>query len=778
MTQKNGKGKSFTELRQQLRASGYSPIPVEGKNPGLGGWQKLHNIDDQTIATWAVEHPEKVNTGLLTRYMPTLDIDILDPDAAYAIEKLVRGRFQDQGAIVVRTGRAPKRAVLFHTAEPFNKITVNLVAPDGDTSQKLELLCDGQQVVGFGIHPDTGKPYTWQGINGALPALKELPAITEEEARQLVNDAAALLCEKFDYTRKKRSTGDGQSSAEDWSTLYANILTGADLHASINSLAMKMIVAGTDAGAVVNTLRALMNQCTAEHDARWKERYDDIPRSVATAEEKVSEEAERQETNNVLRMSLEEVHAAARKWFGQDFDLTSVNATCAVAASLKLGGDPVWMLLISGSGNAKTEVAQALAGAGALVTSTITSEGALLSATRPNKRGGGKTTGGLLPQLAPEGILVIKDFTSIIAMNNNTRPSVLAALREVHDGRWQRNVGVDGGKSLTWEGRIVIVAACTTAWDAAHAVLSSCGDRFVELRMDSTKNRRASGTQTLRNTGQEVQMRQEIAAAVGGLVLHAAEEVEPSSDEEIKRLVSAADIVTLSRTGVERDYQGNVINAHMPEAPTRFAKQLMQVVRGAVAIGMMREEAMNLALRIAHDSIPPLRLSIMLDVMINPGSRPTDTRKRINKPWTTTKREMEGLDMLNILTCEEMPYQTRKGKERHNFCYSLDKSFDRSALLALVGMSEAEAEEKIKKAENKRLLDSMSDTAKRSSKMKEALREYNEHERLRAKLTVAEWDEFIARQEQDGDPKKLELSAEFASSLMQQLLAEKPAGSA
>jgi len=37
--------------------------------------------------------------------------------------------------------------------------------------------------------------------------------------------------------------------------------------------------------------------------------------------------------------------------------------------------------VISGSGNAKTETVQAPAGAGAVVTSTITSAGALLSAT-------------------------------------------------------------------------------------------------------------------------------------------------------------------------------------------------------------------------------------------------------------------------------------------------------------------------------------------------------------------------------------------------------------
>src|SRR5262249_31337674 len=44
-----------------------------------------------------------------------------------------------------------------------------------------------------------------------------------------------------------------------------------------------MIRAGTDAGAVVNQLRALMEGAGVPHDARWRERYDDIPRQVESA---------------------------------------------------------------------------------------------------------------------------------------------------------------------------------------------------------------------------------------------------------------------------------------------------------------------------------------------------------------------------------------------------------------------------------------------------------------------------------------------------------------
>jgi hypothetical protein len=383
--------------------------------------------------------------------------------------------------------------------------------------------------------------------------------------------------------------------------------------------------------------------------------------------------------------SLDDVHTAFRKWFGNEYDLDALDAVLATGASERLTGDPLWLLVVSGPGAAKTETVQALMGAGAHVTSTIASEGALLSATSRRERSR-SATGGLLRKIGDRGILVIKDVTSILSSDRNIRASVLAAVREIHDGRWERNVGTDGGRTLTWTGRIILVGAVTTAWDSAHSVIAALGDRFVVVRIDSNVGRPQSGRRAIRNTGSETQMREELAAAVGGCVAHACTDNVTLTDDEIEQLLKAADIVTMARTAVERDYQGEVIDAHAPEMPTRFAKQLAQIVRGAVAIGMTRDDAMKLAIRCAHDSIPPLRLEILLDVSIHPGSRPGDVRKRISKPWRTVKRELEALDMLNMLHCDE---ETAKGddgsKEKTVWRYSLGPDFDVNTLHAMDG---------------------------------------------------------------------------------------------
>jgi hypothetical protein len=52
--------------------------------------------------------------------------------------------------------------------------------------------------------------------------------------------------------------------------------------------------------------------------------------------------------------------------------------------------------------------------------------------------------------------------------------------------------------------------------------------------------------------------------------------------------MAVADLVTAARTAVERDYQGNPTSAHALEMPTRFAKQLTQVIRAGGRIPVIR----------------------------------------------------------------------------------------------------------------------------------------------------------------------------------------------
>ncbi len=338
------------------------------------------------------------------------------------------------------------------------------------------------------------------------------------------------------------------------------------------------------------------------------------------------------------------------RWLGPEYDFGVLLAVLAVAACEQLPGDPAWLLVVGGPGGAKTETVIPLGTVGAHVTSTIASEGALLSAS-PKRDRTKDATGGLLRKVGAAGVVVIKDFTSILSMSGDSRASVLAALREVYDGRWERNVGTDGGKTLTWDGRIVVIGAVTTSWDTHHAVTAAMGDRFLLVRLDTEHAREDIFRQAMANSGREVQMRAELAEAVGDVLSNIDHGADfDLRDDELDTLGWLADLVTWSRTPVERDYAGNVTNGHAPEAPTRFAKQLVQVLRGGLAIGMTRAEAMAIAVRCAVDSLPPLRRELLLDISEHPHSYVSSVLDRIDKPRNTIDRELVALHVLGILT--------------------------------------------------------------------------------------------------------------------------------
>lgn len=377
-------------------------------------------------------------------------------------------------------------------------------------------------------------------------------------------------------------------------------------------------------------------------------------------------------------VTLEDAHAVFARWLGDDYDLDALDVVLAAAAVERMDGDPLWLLLVSGSGNAKTETVQALAGAGALVTSTITGEAGLLSAT-PAKERAKDATGGLLRKIGDRGLLVVKDVTSILSMSGDRRNEVLGALREVYDGSWSRNVGADGGRTLDWSGRVVLVGAVTTAWDKAHAVIASMGDRFVLVRVDSTKGRQAAGRRAIGNTGHEEAMRAELAAAAAGVLAGANLDPLELLEDVTDGLLAAADLVTLARTGVEYDYRGDVIDAHAPEMPTRFAKQLAQVVRGAVAVGANLEAALRLAIRCARDSMPPLRLAIVDDLAAHPDSSTAEVRKRLGLPRATVDRQLQALHMLGVLDVDEDEGQHR-GQPVTVWRYRLAEGIDPDAL--------------------------------------------------------------------------------------------------
>jgi hypothetical protein len=193
-----------TVYRRRLLAAGYSPLPVNGKAPPAPGWQDIVATND-IISGWEDKYLDATNTGILTGNTPAIDIDVLDSDVADEVQQIAERLI---GTSAVRTGQAPKRAMLFRTDEPFDKVSTPVfISPDG-RAHKVEILGCGQQIVVDGIQPDTHSSYTWLGGEPG-PQLKRdaLPKIRVEQAKEFIL-AAAQCMNAHGWVPKKKPNCD------------------------------------------------------------------------------------------------------------------------------------------------------------------------------------------------------------------------------------------------------------------------------------------------------------------------------------------------------------------------------------------------------------------------------------------------------------------------------------------------------------------------------------------------------------------------------------------
>lgn len=129
---------NITALRLQLRKNGFDPIPVEGKEPHMNGWQTKLNVSNDEIRLWAKTYHLAHNTGALAKNTPGLDIDIMHEAAANAVEMLAREFFEEHGNIYVRFGRPPKRLIPLRTDEPFTKLWRAFAEPKGPDGKETK----------------------------------------------------------------------------------------------------------------------------------------------------------------------------------------------------------------------------------------------------------------------------------------------------------------------------------------------------------------------------------------------------------------------------------------------------------------------------------------------------------------------------------------------------------------------------------------------------------------------------------------------------------------
>jgi plasmid stability protein len=355
---------------------------------------------------------------------------------------------------------------------------------------------------------------------------------------------------------------------------------------------------------------------------------------------------------------LEKLIEAFRKWLWLPDAGAVITALAAVTAN-RMAGDPVWLLIVGPGGSGKTEIVQSLDSIPRVYLMGGLTEAGLLSAT-PQRFRTKDCSGGLLNEVGDggRGVALIKDFGSILSIRYESQLPVLQALREIYDGSWTRNVGVDGGKTLRWHGKLGLVGGVTPIIDRYHGVMNTLGERFLFYRMAETtsEERKKLARAAMHHTGYEDEMRHSLKKAVASWI----EDLRlPASGGELEAadsefLVNLSSFVAVARTAVDRDYHSRQVDlVPPPEAPGRLSCGLSQLYRAMVAIGVPALECRKLISRVGFDSMPALRSRIISFLALTASESAAGIARSVKHPRTTVTRTLEELEVHSIVECDQ-----------------------------------------------------------------------------------------------------------------------------
>jgi hypothetical protein len=330
-------------------------------------------------------------------------------------------------------------------------------------------------------------------------------------------------------------------------------------------------------------------------------------------------------------------------------DYTPVLAMLGTIAANYLDGDAIWLGLIGPPSSAKTEILNSTSMLPRVEPMATLTVAGLLSGT-PKKQQHTGAKGGLLRQIGDFGILVLKDFGSVLSMHTETRAEVLAALREIYDGAWTRHLGTDGGRTLSWKGKVGLIFAATGVIDSYYAVIGAMGDRFLFSRLAPTPGQKQFNRALQHIGGKTKQMREELAKAVAQLFAGRKAEPQPISDDEAKRIGDAICLVVRLRGAVARDRHSRDIEAiYGAEGTARIGLSLERLLAGLDTLGVERETAMKVVLSVALDSVPPLRRAAYECVDKYRNVETTDVAIALGLPTNTARRILEELAAYGLI---------------------------------------------------------------------------------------------------------------------------------
>ena len=342
-------------------------------------------------------------------------------------------------------------------------------------------------------------------------------------------------------------------------------------------------------------------------------------------------------TNHRHKQSpIQQLHRAFQQYLYMP-DPTPLHAAVVTYIANLLPGNPVWMMLVGPPSCGGTSILNTFRGLPGIVQCGDVSIGGLLSATSKKDKSK-QATGGLLMELLNRddgtkwGVINAKDFTSTLILDQQERKKVLGALKEIYDGHWDRNKGVDGGLHLSWAGKAGFITKCTEMIDDHRQDMTVMGDRFIYCRYAPTDGVGEASKALSNGSGSELMeanLRDTMKDFLDVVLPYDWEHVVLSrkllveeneleailKHEDVEKLAGLSIFAARGRGFVKRHQFTREVERVEHESPGRIAGQLRMVLLASQIAGLKYSDTWKLVDRIVWSCLPKPRQVILQAMM-------------------------------------------------------------------------------------------------------------------------------------------------------------------
>lgn len=337
---------------------------------------------------------------------------------------------------------------------------------------------------------------------------------------------------------------------------------------------------------------------------------------------------------------------------------TIIDCVLAICLATKLPGDSIWLMIVGAPSTGKTELVNIMNKVPHVHGVSTLTENTFLSSMR---NANGKENS-LLHRIGAKGMILMKDYTTVVSMRAEKKEQILAQMREIFDGALKKESG--NGVSQEWKGKINWIGCVTDVIYSVGGESAAMGRRSMVYELpaltDDMRLDMGRAANKIRNNIGSI--REELQDAVNDFIKYKIDNMPkelPSLSAEMEEdLLQISSFVTKVRTGVERDFRGTLQLVYESEGLTRFNSQITKTVETMLYISDktgVDEDYKKFAFKIGIDSIPKQRRIALMILTEYAAVTAKGVAIKTGMPTETIRMALEELAALHIVERKPNP---------------------------------------------------------------------------------------------------------------------------